>query len=353
MYTRCLPLLAISLIVAVGCGGGGGPAGSTSGDQGGAFGPFQTRAQGGSPAVVTTSSGAATVTAVVGTAFTKITYAPTPSFANSRIAFVRTNPYGATDHSLNIANANGNNPRTVPGIYGVHDLPAWSRDGRIAVGRTNPGSGLNQIWVVNSDGSNARAITNSVYSDSEPSWSSDNFHVAFMRYNNVHQQIYSMTATGGSVTQLSDGSADDSRPCWSPDGTLIFFLRLNTTTAAHELWRMNANGTSPTLIYNPGPDIVRIIVSPFFNAVAVSLVSGTQTEIALVPYPISNSGGGAIANDPNMQYYANSWSPDGSKILALKQTGSTSELDTVGPDGNNKISIIGFNDETAGEGAWE
>src|SRR5947207_8689786 len=127
MRTLLLLTCLCLALIAAGCGGGGGNTVSTSGQDGG-FGPFLTRAQGGTPQVITTSGGGPTVTAVVGTAFTKIMYNPPASLFNTRIAYTR-GTFG-TFNSINLCWLDGSGDHAIPHVFGAFGKLSWSRDGR-------------------------------------------------------------------------------------------------------------------------------------------------------------------------------------------------------------------------------
>lgn len=344
---RLLPLTIVSFVT-VGCGGGGSGTAGNSGGQDNAFGPFITRAQGGTPQVGTLSSGGPTVTSVAGVAFTKITYTPTPSLFNTRIAYTRGTFQGF--NSLNICWPDGGADHPMPGVTGAFGKLSWSRDGRIAFTHISTSPVVFQIWVVNSDGSNAHNISSTPYADKDPTWSSDNFHIAFSKTDGTgHAQIYSMTASGGSVTHLSDGSADDTNPSWSPDGSTIYFVRYDAPLSRHEIWKMNANGSSPAIVVG-GFDSPQESVSPLGNAVAALGTSPSQLNL----WPLPNGTGDGLLAEASTTYELGNWAPDGSRILFVKTTPSlATEIDTIRPDGFSETTVLAHNDVSTGDAAWE
>jgi len=286
------------------------------------------------------------VTAVFGTAFSKITYAPTPSVAASRIAFARGLFYASTQ--LYVANSNDpNSAHTLPGTFDASGgAPSWSRDGRIAFNRNI--TGKYEIWVVNADGSNLHRISNPAANDTSPAWAPDNFHIAYAQYTTTGQ-IYSMTASGGSVTLLSDGTADDSDPIWTPDSTQILFLRFNPNTGFHEIWRMNANGSSPIKLYGPNEDITGIAMSPLGTQLTFTLSTG---PLYIIDYPGFTTGA-PLANTANTTNQLATWAPDASKIMFQSGSNGVSELDTVTGDALNRATFLNYSDNSLGGPAWE
>jgi TolB protein len=88
--------------------------------------------------------------------------------------------------------------------------------------------------------------------DASPVWSPDGSKVAFVRRQHDHDEIYVVNTDGSNLRRLTstpakpDGTVGNSvSPAWSPDGQYIAFL--TDRTGAWEIWLMNANGK------NPGP----------------------------------------------------------------------------------------------------
>ncbi len=79
------------------------------------------------------------------------------------------------------------------------------------------GSGPDEIWVVNADGSGAVNLTNSPEADVEPAWSPDGTKIAFASApSGQDTEIYTMNADGTGVTQVTDNATSDSSPSWQP-----------------------------------------------------------------------------------------------------------------------------------------
>ena len=283
------------------------------------------------------------MTAVFGTAFSKITYSPTPNLANTRIAFERT---GALNELYVAPSSDVSRAHVVPGMTSVYYAPSWSRDGRIVVVR-NPTGSQSEIWVTNADGSNAHKIGYGGY----PNWSPDNYHIAFYAYDGLHDQIETMTASGGSVVTISDGTSDDTNPIWSADGSQIFFIRFNSSSGHQELWKMNANGTSPQKVVATGGDIDFGAVNPQSNEIIYDVNANTFTELFATSYPLGQVA--AFANDNGAIYQYPVWAPDGSKVLFSENTGNASFLKMASPGGNNKTVYASENDTSLGLAAWE
>ena len=116
-----------------------------------------------------------------------------------------------------------------------NEEPAWSPDGTRITFRSTRDRGyemtsLNEIYVMNADGSNQTRLTDNPYTDENPAWSPDGKRIAFdanCEEMTSFKKIYVMNTDGSNVTRLSNPGVkfsrsdyyDDTEPAWSPDGT--------------------------------------------------------------------------------------------------------------------------------------
>ena len=93
-----------------------------------------------------------------------------------------------------------------------HSL-AFSPDGRALVWVSNTGGeGTSNLWIAHSDGSNARALTNSTREDLSPAWSRDGQRVYFTSTRTIRPAIFSVAADGGDLQQLTWAIGQDLQP---------------------------------------------------------------------------------------------------------------------------------------------
>jgi serine/threonine protein kinase/Tol biopolymer transport system component len=184
------------------------------------------------------------------------------------------------------------NPKLVLDLPGKCDiLPRWSPDyKRIAFTRTM--GALNELFVMNADGSGLKMITDQLPSQSRVAWSPDGMKIAMLRkvgsvrqlyvvsvkkpdsgtqlttdHSNKDdvawcgnrlaflsdrypiQQIFTTDATtkGASWAQVTKGSYDVNDPAWSPDCRKIAYTEQPSTDDRH-IWVVGADGTGPKQI---------------------------------------------------------------------------------------------------------
>jgi Tol biopolymer transport system component len=108
--------------------------------------------------------------------------------------------------------------------------------------RENPASDSMDVYVMNSDGSNVRRLTDHEADDRYPSWSPDGSRIAFSSTMTGDAEIYTMNAADGSeVIRLTYSEGDDLAPAWSPDGGAIAFV--SGRHGPFEVYLVNADGS--------------------------------------------------------------------------------------------------------------
>lgn len=146
--------------------------------------------------------------------------------------------------------------------------PNWSPDGtQIAFYSRRDGN--HEIYVMNSDGSNVRRLTNHAALDWDPVWSPDGTQIAFQSARDGNDEIFVMNADGTEQRNLSNNGQYDFSPSWSPDGQRLVFQ--SNRDGHYEIYVMNADGSDVRRVtdtamsiapdWQPAPDSAALAAS--------------------------------------------------------------------------------------------
>jgi Tol biopolymer transport system component len=127
-------------------------------------------------------------------------------------------------------------------------LALYSPDGSKILFTHFADDGTSSLWVINTNGTNARQLTPDSLQAGAGDWSPGGDRIAFA--NNdcgtcPASDIYVMNAAGQNVRPLTSNFANNLDPKWSPDGTQITFEHNDPPSdfSQQQIYTMNAAGT--------------------------------------------------------------------------------------------------------------
>lgn len=107
---------------------------------------------------------------------------------------------------------------------GNNSAPAWSPDGsKLAIVLTYAAN--SQIYIINADGSGVKKLISSRGIDTEPVWSPNGNEIYFTSDRGGRPQIYKVSASGGSAARVTYEGAYNVSPRISPDGKYLAMIR--------------------------------------------------------------------------------------------------------------------------------
>ncbi len=130
----------------------------------------------------------------------------------------------------------------------------WSPDGRKILFSKSVDSAMAQIWVMNADGSNKILVSDSTGINLAASWSPNGQKILFSkRLAGGAENLWTMNADGTNKTRLTDSTMIDHFAEWSPDAGRIAFGRCNANSVC-DVFTMNADGSNQTNLTAANPD---------------------------------------------------------------------------------------------------
>lgn len=160
-----------------------------------------------------------------------------------------------------IMNRDGSNQRSLTQIHTgpvvpdcCEQKPMVSPDGtKIAfrVDSNGTSADIEQIWVMNIDGTAPKKVSGNLVYCSKHSWSPDSGWILFNSRVNDYSRIFKVRADGSELTMLSEdieGGFCENWAAWSPDGKWISYHRGRKQHDISELWIMKPDGTGKEIL---------------------------------------------------------------------------------------------------------
>ena len=176
----------------------------------------------------------------------------------------------ASDHTgvpqIYLINSDGSDPVQISNMTFGSCQPAWSPDGKQLVfispcpKRLDQYPGAN-LFMINVDGSGLSPLETGADGNFDPSWSPDGRRIAFTSLRDGSPQIYVLTLATNQVTRLTSASSDvrmpdwSMQPAWSPSGTQIVYTGHGPLTNALQIWVMSDAGLGQTILIHRGSDL--------------------------------------------------------------------------------------------------
>ena len=151
--------------------------------------------------------------------------------------------YRSGSSEIWVCDSDGSNAIKLTSFGGPRTIaPRWSPDGR-RIAFSSVAAGNNDIYTINSQGGSLRAITSEISNNAEPSWSADGQWIYFHSLRTGAKQVWKAPAEGGEPQQVTTRGGDHAVA--SPDGKFVYFAREDTHP---DLWRVPVEGGEETLV---------------------------------------------------------------------------------------------------------
>ncbi len=260
----------------------------------------------------------------------------TPLGGGGKIAFMSDKDGAPNIYTMN---ADGSSIAQLTKTQAVNVFPFWSPDGKriaFSVNATNQPFAW-RVFVMNADGSDAKAVTN--FSSAAAHWSPDGKQFVINSDRDLTTpdvpEVYVVNVDGSNPARLTNLPANvDAQPKWSPDGKKIAFF--TNRDGNNEIYLMDADGKNPAnLTRHPASDS-----SPRFSPDCRKIAFVSDRDGNSEVYVMDSNGANVkrLTNDPASDNYP-AWSPDGTKIIFSSRRSGNSDLFIINADGTNVVQV--------------
>jgi dipeptidyl aminopeptidase/acylaminoacyl peptidase len=205
--------------------------------------------------------------------------------------------------------------------------PGWAPDGnRITFANTVGTSVGGGIWVINADGTGGARVPSTEQNDAWPTFSPDGRQIAFVRFQNRYYRLHVINVDGtGLRIVMPDASVHVEDPEWSPDGSRFAFSN------GGDLFVVNADGTGLVNLTGAESGNAR---HPSWSPDGSRIAYAILNEVKAIP---SSGGASTTIVGGLREVWEVSWSPDGTQIAFVNDQADTpqEELYVANADGSN------------------
>jgi TolB protein len=157
--------------------------------------------------------------------------------ADTRIAFIHQE---GQNKELWVMDSDGHNARALTADRSIAQSPSWSPEGSLLLFTSWRSGNGPAVWVVSPETRKPYLVSGRQGLNTSAAYSPDGQRIACTLSQDGNAEVYAMDARGGSPRRLTNHRAIDTSPSWSPTGREIAFT--SDRSGSPQLYVMDADG---------------------------------------------------------------------------------------------------------------
>jgi len=239
--------------------------------------------------------------------------------------------------------ADGSGMKRLTGQEKNEFYTSWAK-GRIAFSAEVSGTKMSDIYTATPEGSDVRQLTKDSAKNSTPSISRDGKRIAFVSTRDGDKyQIYVMNSDGSNAKRLTtDTSIGYFNPQWSPDDKRLLYYAEKGDNR-DQVWTMKADGSEQKLLtgnvgHNIFPGWSRDGRKIIFSSSKRDIDQGGSYVDGSYLY-VMNADGSSLAKLGSIKSFFARFSPDGKKVAYVGGRFPQTSLYLANADGSGAVKI--------------